>query len=1213
MNGFQALLTFFCVLVITDGDLIEKYRGAGNVYHGRYTRDIHEPEFLIPKRVFEDGSFSTYSLPNFYDRSELSERKKRSAEEGVEDSRTDTLHLVLPFNGKEHHVELDPYHDFISPDMVIETRGAGLQTNLNEAIRFKRAPDEQCHYRGFVRGHKRSKAALSLCDGVVGYVQTDHGRYFIEPVNESEPETDGRHVHIVYQRSVPHGIHEKDGHKPKTACGVSGNWDEAWAEALADRERQRLTEDHSVVERKASGLTHSIHRYLTVGLVADRMFLDYYNNTNYEQYLLTIMNMAADYYHDATTGNQIDVILVRMIYLEKEKEEIDLRISPAAEEALLSFTTWAEKLKPPDENHPNHFDAGVLVTRYDICMKGTECSLLGLAYVSMVCQKERAGCINEDTGLTLGITIAHELGHTLGCGHDEGGPNACEPQDKDTSYYIMSPYLGPFTIRWSNCSTKFMTELFSVGLGDCLSNSPRNPPENFKFPNMLAGAMYGGDFQCQKSFPGSTQCKTTGCAYLWCSVNGTCYTRKAPLVDGTKCGENKWCIHKECVEMGVRPKAVHGGWGAWSPAGSCSRTCGGGLKFSERECNKPTPANGGRYCIGERRKVIMCNTQPCDPKKPPLRAVQCSMYDKRKVFVDNDFHTWKPVMDRNNPCYLVCVNEKNVKAVLIRSVNDTTPCNAGTNDMCINGVCRKVSCDWILDGTAVDDKCGICKGDGTKCKKIQGHVNSTTEYNKNRIEIVRVPKGARSITVAELLPNGNMFVMSHAKGETPCVNSLNHEWSSGDYECAGSIAIYTHPEPQKEQIDIKGPIAEDILAEYEYHGDSPFSNFDVVWSYYMMSSNPSYTPKYLWDFTEWSNCNVKCGGGTMISEPTCIEQNAGKVTPNFCGGITKPEPKSRVCNPHPCPAKWRVSQWSRCSACDGKTGLKHRKVQCVKPASRPGEDDVQANFDACKGRVPKQQTDCVGENIRMSEYCFPPRFYLSALRFVYPFLSTSIFAAFTESAQSLTTELYPRSTKHPINYPFEGDRPCKKTCAKKARNIRKSLAKEQRSIPLEKRAKMIDRMVDLNLARYLEKSYGVPSGADEMSKLSDSSDYRRVLHDWSAAVEDKVKRTCPEKNLTKPKPGSFVIDNVPLESYVLVEAPFLDESLQQNLSDKAYQEAGDMVGVSIDTSREKVYQGAEALKKLQQMSNRNETAPISNEQSFTYDRLARLVDPENQR
>lgn len=68
--------------------------------------------------------------------------------------------------------------------------------------------------------------------------------------------------------------------------------------------------------------THSIHRYIEIGLIADRRFLDFHNNTDYEQYLLTIMNMVSDYYHDSSVGNQIDVVLVRVIYLEKEKEEV---------------------------------------------------------------------------------------------------------------------------------------------------------------------------------------------------------------------------------------------------------------------------------------------------------------------------------------------------------------------------------------------------------------------------------------------------------------------------------------------------------------------------------------------------------------------------------------------------------------------------------------------------------------------------------------------------------------------------------------------------------------------------------------------------------------------------------------------------------------------------------------------------------------------------
>lgn len=117
----------------------------------------------MPRRVFHDGNLETYFLPGYYDRREVDARRKRS----INDDNEDKLHLVLPFNGIEHHVELTPFHDFISPEMVIEIRGKGIGSDLNKGLQFKRVSDHQCHYRGTVRGQKSSRAALSLCDGVV--------------------------------------------------------------------------------------------------------------------------------------------------------------------------------------------------------------------------------------------------------------------------------------------------------------------------------------------------------------------------------------------------------------------------------------------------------------------------------------------------------------------------------------------------------------------------------------------------------------------------------------------------------------------------------------------------------------------------------------------------------------------------------------------------------------------------------------------------------------------------------------------------------------------------------------------------------------------------------------------------------------------------------------------------------------------------------------
>lgn len=56
---------------------------------------------------------------------------------------------------------------------------------------------------------------------------------------------------------------------------------------------------------------------------------------------------------------------------------------------------------------------------------------------------------------------------------------------------------------------------------------------------------------------------------------------------------------------------MDGRWGKWGPFGTCSRTCGGGVQLSKRECNNPVPSNGGKYCQGVRVKYRSCNLNRC--------------------------------------------------------------------------------------------------------------------------------------------------------------------------------------------------------------------------------------------------------------------------------------------------------------------------------------------------------------------------------------------------------------------------------------------------------------------------------------------------------------------------------------------------------------------------------------------------------------------------
>lgn len=55
---------------------------------------------------------------------------------------------------------------------------------------------------------------------------------------------------------------------------------------------------------------------------------------------------------------------------------------------------------------------------------------------------------------------------------------------------------------------------------------------------------------------------------------------------------------------------VDGSWGAWSPPGLCSVTCGEGLSLANRVCNSPAPQYGGRYCSGPSSRTSKCSG-PC--------------------------------------------------------------------------------------------------------------------------------------------------------------------------------------------------------------------------------------------------------------------------------------------------------------------------------------------------------------------------------------------------------------------------------------------------------------------------------------------------------------------------------------------------------------------------------------------------------------------------
>ncbi|KAJ8302243.1 hypothetical protein KUTeg_021230 [Tegillarca granosa] len=87
-------------------------------------------------------------------------------------------------------------------------------------------------------------------------------------------------------------------------------------------------------------------------------------------------------------------------------------------------------------------------------------------------------------------------------------------------------------------------------------------------------------------------------------------------------------------------------------------------------------------------------------------------------------------------------------------------------------------------------------------------------------------------------------------------------------------------------------------------------------------------------YSEWSTCNVSCGGGTQSKIRSCTNP-APQYGGNNCVGSTT---ESRACNTHNCPIHggWTsYSEWSTCNvSCGGGTQSKIRS--CTNPAPQYG-------------------------------------------------------------------------------------------------------------------------------------------------------------------------------------------------------------------------------------------------------------------------------------
>ncbi|XP_068771177.1 A disintegrin and metalloproteinase with thrombospondin motifs 13 isoform X1 [Struthio camelus] len=680
-----------------------------------------------------------------------------------------------------------------------------------------------------------------------------------------------------------------------------------------------------------------------------------YHKEDTERYILANLNIGAELLRDASLGVHFRVHLMQMIVLREP--EMDVNITTNITSSLMSVCEWSKKVNPQNDSDPLHADIVLYVTRFDLELPDGNKELRGVTRLGGVCSSFWSCVITQDTGFDLGVTIAHEIGHSLGIPHDGEG-NRCS-----SSGYIMGSAgsHNSIDLTWSPCSQEEFLAFVNTGQTNCLNDLPDT---DGSIPGWKPGLYYGADEQCKIAFGNvATACTFADsnvdiCNVLSCHVQpgdkSSCTRLFVPLLDGTDCGINKWCFKGRCSSLEeLTPMAVvHGQWSSWSPFSSCSRSCGGGVVIRQRFCNNPRPAFGGQECQGAGVQVEMCNTQACLMTQLDFMAEQCAATNVKPLDLAVEapsFYTWTSAVGFAKGdllCKHMCrAVGKEFMVSREDSFIDGTRCeqdnseHLGAFHLCVMGSCKAFGCDGQMDSKKIMDSCKVCGGDNTTCTKVSG--SYTEGKTKEYVTFLSLPYNATFVRVINWRPLFTHLAVK-VKGEYVVAGkgkiSLNVTYPSvlEDSQIKYKVFLTKSNLPSLEEVHVDGPTQEEIEIQVYRRYAKEYGNAtnpDITFSYFVPKENLT----YMW-IPQKGQCSVTCGEGTRLVDHVCFDRTKNETTEDQqCLGLLQPLSEQEPCAVGPCLYRWKKSEIDECSAVCG-TGVAQQNLTCVQ--SRDGLETV---------------------------------------------------------------------------------------------------------------------------------------------------------------------------------------------------------------------------------------------------------------------------------
>ncbi|XP_065803741.1 A disintegrin and metalloproteinase with thrombospondin motifs 3 [Labrus bergylta] len=942
--------------------------------------DEVDREGQLKSRLKEYGlvtPFSTDSHGHYLSHLLSATHKQRVKREVISSANNEQkLFFNITAFGKEFHLRLRPNNRLVAPGAMVEwhdevqgfgnnsiyswndsSTGANQTESATGAERILRREllKTDCTFIGDITDVPGAAVAINNCDGLAGMIRTDSDEYFIEPLERGaqELEDQGR-VHVVYRRSAllqaPPEI-PKDYQAQEPELDVPGTLESVTRQVNETVHRRRHRRD-------AGEDDYNIEILLGV----DDSVVRFHGKEHVQNYLLTLMNIVNEIYHDESLGVHINVVLVRMIMLGYAKS-ISLIERGNPSRSLENVCRWAFVQQKGDPEHAEHHDHAIFLTRQGFGPTGMQ----GYAPVTGMCHPVRSCTLNHEDGFSSAFVVAHETGHVLGMEHDGQG-NRCG--DETAMGSVMAPLVQAAFHRyhWSMCSGQELKRY--IHTYDCLLDDP------FKhdWPQLpeLPGINYSMDEQCRFDFGVGYKICTSfrtfdPCKQLWCSHPDNpyfCKTKKGPPLDGTECAPGKWCYKGHCMWKNPNQVKQDGAWGSWSKYGICSRSCGTGARFRTRQCNNPAPSNGGQDCPGVNYEYQLCNTDDCPKHFEDFRAQQCQLRNSHFEF-QNAKHHWLPYEhpDANRRCHLYCQSrETGDVAYMKQLVHDGTQCSyKDAYSICVRGECVKVGCDRVIGSTKVEDKCGVCGGDNSHCRTVKGTFTRTPK-KPGYLKMFHIPPGARHVIIQEHEASPQILAIKNQATGHYILNGKGEDVKSRSFIDLG-VEWHYIIEEDVETLHTDGPLHDPVVVlivpkdnetrstlmyKYIIHEDSvPVNNNNVIQE-----------ETYEWALKSWSPCSKPCAGGFQYTKYGCRKKGDTKmIHRGYCDANKKPKPIRRMCNLQDCTQpQWISEEWEHCTKTCGSLGFQIRTVRCVQFLHDYTNRSIHSKY--CSGEKPESRRPC---------------------------------------------------------------------------------------------------------------------------------------------------------------------------------------------------------------------------------------------------------------